>query len=136
MSRFLLDTNVLSELVKKKPEQKVIQRLREISDPDLATSVICVMELRFGAARVEHGKALWKRIGEEILSRVTILPFKTGEAARAGDLLADLEKRGAMIGIEDVLIAATALSHNLTVSTRNTEHFSRIDGLRVQDWWS
>jgi tRNA(fMet)-specific endonuclease VapC len=136
MTRFLLDTNVLSDLLKKSPEPKVIQRLQQLTDAEVATSVVCVMELRFGAARVGNRKALWKRIKEEILSRITILPLRTSEAIRAGELLADLEKRGQIVGIEDVLIAATALSNNLTVSTRNVEHFSRIKGLRVQNWWS
>jgi tRNA(fMet)-specific endonuclease VapC len=135
MARYLLDTNVLSELLKKRPEPKVIQRLQRIPDPDLATSAICVMELRFGAARVGGGKALWRRIAEEVLPRIAILPIKTGETTRAGDLLAELERRGEIVGIEDILIAATAISHDLTVSTRNIDHFSRIKGLRVQDWW-
>jgi tRNA(fMet)-specific endonuclease VapC len=135
MARYLLDTNVISEVLKVRPEPKVIERLRRIPDSDLATSVICVMELRFGTARVERGKALWRRIAAEVLPRIAILPIRTGEAARAGDLLADLERRGEIVGIENVLIAATALTHNLTVSSRNIDHFSRFKGLRIQNWW-
>ncbi len=136
MSGYLLDTNVLSELLKRRPEPKVIQRLQGISDPELFTSVVCVMELRFGAARVRDGKSLWRRITAEVLSRIQILPLRSHEATRAGDILADLERRGEIVGIEDILIAATAISRNLTVSTRNTGHFSRIRGLRVEDWWA
>lgn len=55
---------------------------------------------------------------------------------RAGDLLAALERRGQPIGLEDVLIGATALAGSLTVVTRNLRHFARIPGLAVESWWS
>ena len=62
-------------------------------------------------------------------------PFGVDEAKRAGDLLAALESRGEGIGIEDVLIAATALVHGLVVVTRNVKHFDRIEELPVERWW-
>jgi tRNA(fMet)-specific endonuclease VapC len=52
-----------------------------------------------------------------------------------GDLLAALESRGKSIGIEDVLIGATALVHDLVVATRNVRHFDRIEGLSIESWW-
>ena len=54
---------------------------------------------------------------------------------RSGNLLAKLEGRGEPIGMDDVLIAATALEHGLTVATRNERHVSRIQGLPVESWW-
>lgn len=99
------------------------------------TSVVCVAELRHGAARVAHGARLWERIAREVLSRVDILPLGEAEALRAGDLLAALEAEGAPIGIEDVWIGATALEHRLTVVTRNLKHFGRIQGLACESWW-
>ncbi len=69
------------------------------------------------------------------LSRIRILPFGEAEGIRAGDLLAVLESRGTPIGVEDVLIGATALQENLTVVTRNTRHFRKIPGLEVESWW-
>jgi tRNA(fMet)-specific endonuclease VapC len=99
------------------------------------TSVVCVAELRHGAARVAHGADLWKRISREILSHVDILPLGEAEGIRAGDLLATLEARGEPIGMEDVWIGATALEHQLTVVTRNLKHFRRIPGLVSESWW-
>jgi predicted nucleic acid-binding protein len=133
--RYLLDTNVLSEVIRKDPNHALLQKLNEVPASDVVTSSICVAELRHGTARVAHGARLWERIAREILSRVDILPLGEAEAVRAGDLLASLEAHGKPIGIEDVWIAATALEHGLTVVTRNLKHFQRIPGLRSESWW-
>jgi tRNA(fMet)-specific endonuclease VapC len=109
--------------------------LRRIPAAELFTSALCVTELRYGAARHPSGAQLWERIARELLPRVQILPLGFEEASRAGDLLADLESKGTPIGIEDVLIAATALVNGLTAATRNVRHFSRIEGLAVESWW-
>lgn len=133
--RYLLDTNVLSEVIRKEPNRELMQRLNEVAPREATTSVVCVAELRHGAARVAHGALLWKRITREILSRVDILPLSETEAVRAGDLLATLESQGEPIGMEDVWIGATALEHGLTVVTRNLKHFRRIPGLKSESWW-
>jgi tRNA(fMet)-specific endonuclease VapC len=133
--RYLLDTNVLSEVIRKYPNRGLLQRLSEVAPRDAVTSVICVAELRHGTARVAHGALLWKRIAREVLSRVDILPLGEAEAIRAGDLLATLEAHGEPIGTEDVWIGATALEHRLTVVTRNLKHFRRIPGLVSESWW-
>lgn len=132
---YLLDTNVLSELVRKRPSPAVVERLRQLANEDLSTSALCVTELRHGAARHPQGQALWERLQGEILSHVRILPLGTLEAERAGETLAALEAVGTPVAIEDVLIGATALVHDLTVATRNVRHFERIPGLRVESWW-
>lgn len=136
MSGFLLDTNVLSEVLKKRPETSVLDRILETEDAGLSTSSVTVMELRFGAARHPNGTRLWKRITDELLPRVEVLPVDGQVAERAGEVLADLESRGVRIGTEDVLIAATALVHDLTVATRNLRHFQRVPGLAAESWWS
>lgn len=133
--RYLLDTNVLSEVIRKDPNRGLLQRLGEVAPRDAVTSAVCVAGLRHGAARVAHGARLWERIAREILSRVDILPLGEAEAVRAGDLLATLEAQGEPIGMEDVWIGATALEHRLTVVTRNLKHFRRIPGLVSESWW-
>jgi predicted nucleic acid-binding protein len=135
MKRYLLDTNVLSEVMKKRPAASVVAELDALAPEQLTTSAICVMELRFGAVRHRDAKGLWARIESDVLRRVEVIPFATEEAGRAGELLAALERRGTPIGTEDVLIGATALVHGLTVATRNVEHLGRIEGLDVVNWW-
>jgi tRNA(fMet)-specific endonuclease VapC len=135
LSGYLLDTNVLSEVVRKRPEPSVLARLREIAPGAAFTSVVCVTELRYGARRRPGADTLWERIAREVLSRVRVLPLGEAEALRAGDFLAELEAAGEPIGVEDVLIGATALVGSLTVATRNVRHFRRLPGLAVESWW-
>jgi tRNA(fMet)-specific endonuclease VapC len=135
VASYLLDTNVISELFKRRPAAAVVERIRSAPARDLFTSVICVSELRYGAARHPKGEALWRRVTAEILGRIQVLPVGWVEAVRAGDLLAGLERRGEPIGVEDLLIGATALEHGMTVVTRNMKHFARIEGLFVECWW-
>ena len=135
MNGCLLDTNVLSEILKKRPEPKVLEKLRSVPARAIATSAVCVTELRYGTARYPARAGLWERISREVLARVRIIPFGEAEAVRAGDLLALLESKGVRIGTEDVLIGATALEAGLSVVTRNVRHFDRIPGLIVESWW-
>ena len=72
--RYLLDTDILSELLKERPNPHLIVHLRLKQPESLLTSCICVMELRFGAALRSDAEIFWERITEEILSKVTILP--------------------------------------------------------------
>lgn len=135
MAAYLLDTNVLSELLKKRPEPAVVRSLNVIPAEDLFTSSICVMELRRGSRRHPDAELFWERIERQLLARVQILGFGEREAVLAGDIGAELEAEGRPVGTEDALIAATALANGLVVATRNVEHFSRIGTLRVINWW-
>ena len=92
------------------------------------------MELRHGAVRSPHANALWSRIESSILKHVSILEVRTDDAVLAGDLLAHLWSVGKPVEVEDVLIAASALSRGFTVVTHNVSHFRRIPGLKVEDW--
>jgi len=132
---YLLDTNVLSELLKKRPEPAVVRALNVVPAEDLFTSSICVMELRRGTRRHPGGERLWGRIERELLARVHILAFGEREAVLAGDIGAELADQGLPVGTEDALIAATAMAHGLIVATRNAGHFSRVNTLRVINWW-
>ncbi|MGH7410097.1 MAG: PIN domain-containing protein [Candidatus Methylomirabilis sp.] len=131
---YLLDTNILSRLVRKPPDPHLLEKLRQHASDRLFTSCICVMELRHGAVRRRNHGNLWRRIEREILQRVEVLGIGTEEALVAGDVLAHLWSVGRTIDVEDVLIGATALSRGLTVVTNNVAHFGRIPDLSVEDW--
>ena len=131
---YLLDTNVLSEFLRRRPIPRVAARAREEAADDLWTSVVCVMELRFGALRRPDSGRFWARLEREILERVKLAPFAEAEALRAGDVLAALEREGRRIGVPDAQIAATALVNGMTVVTANTRHFERVAGLACEDW--
>lgn len=131
---YLLDTNILSELMKRHPNHGLVTRLRLIAPDELFTSVICVLELRFGSALRPDFPAFWAKIEREIISRVTVIPFGNEEAIVAGDILSELKKKGRNIGLEDVMIGASAMANKLTVVTANIRHFSQIEGLRIENW--
>lgn len=131
---YLLDTNILSDLIKRKPNAHLMGRLSSEPAHTLFTSCICIMELRFGSALREDFVKFWQKITKEIISRVNILPIGEKEVLVAGDILAGLRKTGQIIGLEDVLIAVSAITNQYTVVTANTRHFSRIAGLQVENW--
>ena len=131
---FLLDTNIISELMKKYPSPNLLERLQSCPSSSLCTAAVCVMELRYGALRVPNSEALWKKIQKRILSKLTVMNFTYKEALKAAELLAHLYATGQPIGVEDVMIASIALSNGLIVVTANTKHFSRIPDLTVEDW--
>lgn len=131
---YLLDTNVLSLLIRARPHPQLTSKLREQPAECMFTSCICVMELRHGAARRRDEGALWRRIEREILPRVQVLSAGIKEALVAGDILAHLWAAGTPIDVEDVLIGATAVVHGFVVVTNNLAHFRRIPNLQVEDW--
>ncbi|MGA7874640.1 MAG: PIN domain-containing protein [Desulfoferrobacter sp.] len=131
---YLLDTNILSELIKKRPNANLIKRLAAAEKQSLCTSCICAMELRHGSALRADFEKFWQRVAREILGRVRVISLGYEEMIIAGDILAQLKKSGLPIGIEDVLIAATAISHRLVVIAGNTRHFGQVQGLLVENW--
>jgi len=132
---YLVDTDILSELVKKQPSPSVVRRLGALPSETLFTSSITLMELRSGAMRRTPDGGLWTQIQEKILSRVRTLGFSYKEAVIAGDILTGLYASGQPIGTEDVMIAAVAMSNGLVVVSGNTKHFSRVWGLKVENWF-
>ncbi len=131
---YLLDTNILSHVLRRRPPTSLVEQLRRHAVDPLFTSCICVMELRHGAMRRADRGALWLRIEREVLTRLEVLGLGSEEAIIAGDAMAQLWARGQIIDVEDILIGATALARNLTVVTNNLDHFRRIPGLRIEDW--
>ena len=131
----LLDTNVLSEAVRKRPVLAVMKALRALRPEERFASEVTRYELRAGAARLDDGGRLWQRIQQEVLPLVRWLPFDEPAALAAADIGAALKRRGEMVEATDLFIAATAQVHGLIVSTRNVRHFARVPGLVVENWF-
>lgn len=131
---YLLDTNALSEPLKRGPSPAFMDRLEAARGRRKFTSAVCVMELRYGCARHPYGVRLWHRIRETVLSRLEVLPVDEAVAERAGDLQASLHRQGRPRATEDLLIAATCLVHGLTLVTHNRRDFADIPGVRFEDW--
>jgi predicted nucleic acid-binding protein len=132
---FLLDTNILSELVRRQPHPKVLAQFQGAPNHQLFTSAVSIEEIRFGCSLVPHGEAKWRTVLAKVLSRVTILDFDYATAIRAGELRAEWKQVGRPISYEDGLIAAAALVAGLTLVTRNVRHFDHVNGLMMENWF-
>lgn len=129
--RYLLDTNNLSDLVRN-PHGEVAKRIAEAGEETICTSIIVAAELRFGAAKSNSVK-LADRV-DLILSALEILPLEQPADRCYGDIRQHLARKGTPIGPNDLLIAAHALALNLTVVTAIAREFSRVPGLKVENW--
>lgn len=132
---YLLDTNIVSELVRRAPNPNVLAQLKRFASDGLFLNVVSIFELRYGAARSSKPASLWARIASEILPRFVIIPFEQSDALAAGDLRASLAAKGANIGLQDILLAGVAFNRRLTFVTRNRSDFDRVVGLRVENWF-
>ncbi|MEI6441237.1 MAG: type II toxin-antitoxin system VapC family toxin [Alphaproteobacteria bacterium] len=131
MTRYLLDTNILSDLVRN-PQGRVMTQIAEVGDQAICTSIIVAAELRFGAAK-RASERLTLQL-ERILSTINILPFESPADAAYAQLRAKLEAAGTPIGGNDLLIAAHALVSGCVVVTVNEREFGRVTGLQVENW--
>jgi predicted nucleic acid-binding protein len=131
---YLLDTNILSELVRRLPDPLVESRFE--SEPErLFTSVICLEEIRFGTRIGPPGNKLWERMEADVLPHLSVLALDAAAAILAGDLRAEWKTLGTPAGYRDGLIAATAKAHRLVLVTRNVRHFDHVSGLTVENWF-
>ena len=132
--KVVLDTNVLSELVKPRPNASVSRMVLEAPFGSLFASEITRYELRRGALSHPRPDHLWARIQALILPIAIWIPVNAEVSERTAVIVAALERKGRPIGALDPFIAATALVLGCPVVTRNTRHFDAIDDLQVIDW--
>ncbi len=129
--RYLLDTNILSHLVKE-PSGIVADRIRVVGERAVCTSIVVAGELRFGA--VKKGSARLTAQVEAILSALNILPLDVPADSHYADIRVHLHLTGQPIGHNDLLIAAHARYLGLIMVTHNEGEFSRVPGLIVENW--
>jgi tRNA(fMet)-specific endonuclease VapC len=129
--RYLLDTNVWIHYLKN-IASPVATRLRTTPVIDVAVCSVVWAELLHGARKYERREERQTRV-ERTLAPYQSLPFDDAAARRYADIRDNLETRGEMIGSNDLLIAAIALSHGLILVT-NDAAFSRVTGLQTEDW--
>lgn len=131
MLRYLLDTNVCIRVLRDRPASARERFNREADG--LCISTIVLTELLHGAAKSARPIDNRSEV-DSLANRLTILPFDTEAAGHAADIRADLERQGRTIGGYDVLIAGHARSRGLIVVTGNLGEFTRVAGLRCEDW--
>lgn len=129
--RYLLDTNIVSDLVRN-PQGRVTGRIREVGEDRVCTSIIVAAELHYGATK--SGSARLSAQLEAVLGALEVLPFETPADTAYGRLRARLEQAGQPIGGNDLLIAAQALALGHTIVTDNEREFARVDDLPRENW--
>lgn len=129
--RYLLDTNVVSELVRV-PQGVIAQRITAVGEARVCTSIVVAAELRYGAAK--KGSARLAAQVAAVLGALDVLPLDAPADAMYATIRADLERAGQLIGGNDLLIAAQALALGHTLVTDNTREFARVAGLAHENW--
>ena len=128
---YLLDTNTLSDLVRN-PQGVVAAQITKAGEDTVCTSIVVAAELRYGATKSNSAK-LAERI-DLIFSALEILPLEIPADHQYASVRHHLMRQGAPIGPNNLLIAAHALARDLTVVTANVREFSRVPGLKVENW--
>ena len=131
MSRYLLDTHILSDIIRN-PSGAAARHVEQVGAQAICTSIIVAAELRYGGAKKGSPRLLAKIEG--LLHTIPVLPLDIPADTDYGGLRATLEAAGQPIGANDLLIAAHALALGLTLVTDNTREFSRVAGLKVENW--
>jgi toxin FitB len=135
----LLDTNVLSALMRQKPDTGVIQWLDRQPRISVWTTSITVFEIRLGLQGMATGKqrsllmAAFDRLLTEMIQQ-RIAPFDGAAAQQAADLMATRQKKGRPGELRDTMIAGIALASHATLATRNVKHFEDISSSVVNPW--
>jgi tRNA(fMet)-specific endonuclease VapC len=131
LTRYLLDTNIISDLVRN-PQGKAAMRINKVGEDNVCTSIIVAAELRYGCAK-SGSKRLLKAV-EDLLDEMEVLPFEPPADVEYGLIRSKLEAAGRPIGSNDLLIAAHAAAIGATVVTANAQEFKRVRGLKVDNW--
>lgn len=129
--KYLLDTNILSDLIRH-PSGAVAKHIARVGERSVCTSIIVASELRFGALK-KASTRLTQQLNA-VLDVISILPLETPVDEHYGRIRIDLEQQGRPIGPNDLLIASHAQALGLTVVSANVSEFKRVPGLVIENW--
>lgn len=132
MIKYLLDTNICIYIMNRRPIE-IIHKFKQFDIGDIGVSTITVSELQYGAAKSKKTKLNLRRV-EEFLTPLVILLYDLNAAKCYGEVRQNLEKRGALIGPLDMLIAAHALSNDSILVTNDEKEFHRVHNLKIENW--
>jgi predicted nucleic acid-binding protein len=132
---YLLDTDILSNLLKPVPSSALIVRMARVPPEQQFTSSITFGEMLYGAyKRPDRTTLLLQRFQASVLPHFEVLPFDTAAAWRYGEVRALLEQRGTVVADADLRIASIALARELTMVTGNVRHFRYVPNLTIDNW--
>jgi len=130
--RYLLDTNICIYLIKNRP-LAVLEGFRQHSPQDVAISTITLFELQYGIEKSQYRERSEAALAKFLLP-LNLIDLDRSSALDAAVIRAQLEKKGMPIGPYDLLIAGLARSRDWILVTNNEREFSRVDGLKIENW--
>lgn len=129
---YMLDTNICSYIIRDNPKS-VFEKLKEVEkDHIIALSSIVVSELLYGASK--KGSVKLVKVVNMFVEQFTIYDYNKSSAKAYADTRTTLEKKGQVIGVHDILMAAHALGLGATIVTNNMKEFERVEGLELENW--
>ena len=128
---YMLDTNILSDTIRN-PFGIASQYMERIGEDALCVSAIVASEMRYGIRK--KGSPRLSYLVENTLSRIAILPYDDAASQSYSVIRDALKRQGKSIGLADLFIAAHAYSLGLPIVTNNVREFSRVDGLKIENW--
>ncbi len=131
MLKYMLDTNIAIYVIKKRPTDVLDKFNRHAGY--LCISAITLAELMHGVEKSTRQSQNLQRL-EAFSSRLTVLEYGQNAANHYGDIRANLEKRGTIIGVNDLHIAGHVRSEGLILVTNNEKEFNRVSGLCIENW--
>ncbi|MBN2443154.1 MAG: type II toxin-antitoxin system VapC family toxin [Spirochaetales bacterium] len=132
---YLLDTSVYSQPIKRDPLHSVMVKWEKAGDQSMCSSIICEMEVLQGL-ELKDSDRLWDAYKVILKDRLPLINLDMSVVALYAELQADSRKKGNQRPAFDLLIACTAITHNLVLATCNYKDFKDIKGLKVEDWSS
>jgi len=131
MIKYMLDTNICIYVIKRKPLDALVKFNQNAGS--ICMSSITMAELYHGVEKSEQQSKNLKVV-DDFISRLDVISYSEKAAAHYGNIRADLERKGTIIGINDLHIAAHARSEALVLVSNNLKEFERVDGLRLCNW--
>jgi len=131
LTRYMLDTNIISDLIRN-PQGRAAKRLAKVGDDNVCTSILVAAELHYVCAK-SGSKRLLKAVAD-LLAEIDVLPFDAPADAEYGTIRSQLEASEKRISGNDLLIGAHACASRATMVTASTAEFRRIRGLNVENW--
>ncbi len=131
---YLFDTDIITNIFKKKPSPALLASLAATPRNQQHISTVTISEIVYGACKSDRPTHHLRNLQDILLPAVNLLAFDSKAAFVCGQIRADLEKVGTPLPLADLEIAAIALANKLVLVSGNTRHFARIPGLTVENW--
>lgn len=133
---FLFDTDVITNILKKKPSKKLLTKLSRLNRSKQFISTITIGEIVYGAFKSSKVDYHLDNLKNILLPSINILPFDSKSSFIYGKIRAELEKKGKSLSHCDLQIASITIANNLTLVTGNINHFKGVPWLKVENWIS